>query len=336
MSVNLLSIAQGAIGGPIMDQLGGILGEDNSKTESAIGASLPAILGGLMQSASDDDGLREINRMADEADGGILDDLGSMLSNNSGALLSIGGPLLAMLFGKKQDGLIGAIARMAGIGNGSAGSLLKLLIPVVMSLLGRQKKEQNLDERQLRSFLMDQRQSVADAIPAEVSDSIGFGDFLNQETRAAESVRPVDAPAQPAPSSGGLPKWLLPLVIVLGLGWLAYSYLGGGDAEIEAAQTMEMSKTLTDTLGGVATTIGDISDTDSATAAVERIKGASETIDGLGLDKLEGTAKSTVSGILGPLVTAINGALETAYKIPGVEAIVKPAIEPLLAKLSGI
>lgn len=339
MSVNLLSMAQNAIGGPIMDQIGGILGEDRAKTESAIGGSLPAILGGLMQGMSSPGSSREITRMADEADGGILDNLGSMLGNNSGALLSIGGPLLAMLFGGKQDGLIATIARMAGVGSGSAGSLLKLLAPVVMSLLGRQKREQNLDEGGLRTFLMDQREHVSGAMPAEVSDAIGFGDFLNQDTRSAETVRPAAAShSAPEASGGGIMKWLLPLAVIAGLAYLAFSYLGGPDPKMmdQAGISTEMTTKLNDTLGGVATSITGITDEASAKTAVDKITSATEAVDGMGLDKLEGTAKTAVSGIVGPIVATIKGALEKVYAIPGVKGIVEPAITPLLAKLEGL
>lgn len=346
MSVNLLSMAQNAIGGPIMDQVSGMLGEDRGKTESAIGASLPAILGGLMQTAATPNGSREIARMADEADGGILDNLGDMLSNNSGALLSIGGPLLAMLFGGKQDGLISTIARMAGIGGGSAGSLLKLLAPVVMSLLGRQKSEQNLDEGGLRSLLMDQREHVAGAMPAEVSSTLNFGDFLDEQTRSAETVQP-QSHAQPvstaphstpdAPGGGGMMRWLLPLVILAGLAYFAYSYFGGDSAQMEQTQaTAEMSTKLTDTLGGVATSISGITDEESARSAVETITSATETVEGMNLEGLEGTAKTAISGVVGPIVETIRGALEKVYEIPGVKGIVEPAITPLLAKLEGL
>ena len=352
MSANLLQMAQGAIGGPIMDQVSSMLGEDRDKTETAINGSLPAILGGMMQTADSPGGMANINRAADEADGSIFDNLGSMLSGNSGMLTTLGAPLLGLLFGGKQNGLIDAISRVAGIGSGSAGSLLKMLAPVIMSLLGRQKQQQGLDEGGLHRLLMEQRDPVAKAMPPEVSSAIGFGDFLDRP------VAPTDAPASSAEATataaphtttstasashetsadsgggGGMMKWLLPLIVVLGLAWVGYTYFLAPDAPETQAENspVQIQATANQALSGVATAVAGVTDEASANEAVERINAARETLDGVALDKIEGA-----QGFLGKFVERIESALESAYEIDGVQAIIEPAITPLLEKLKGI
>lgn len=336
MSVNILELAKGALGGSVLDQLGGLLGEDRASTQSALDGALPAILGGLMQGASTPAGAAEYSRMADEADGGFLDDIGGLISGNSGALIAIGAPLLLKLFGGKQDGLIATLARVAGIGGGSAGTLLKVVAPLVMSMLGQKKKELSLNTDQFASMLMDQKQHVASAMPAEISQTLNFGQFLDAE--AAPAVETVQ-PATPAPSAqpgGGLMKMLLPLIVVAGLGYVVYTqFLSGPSTEQVEATQLGMS-TLSKTVGDVSSSISGITDAESAQAAAEKIEAATGTLDSLNIDAMGEAGKTQVTGMLGGLIGGIEAALEKAYAIPGVKDVLEPAIAPFLEKLRGL
>ena len=352
MTVNILEMATGALGGDVLENLSALLGEDRTKTQSAVDGALPAILGGLMQGASTPQGAAEYSQMADEADTGMLGNIAGMISGNSGMLLSLGAPLLLKMFGARQDGLISTIARLAGIGGGSAGTLLKVVAPLVMSMLGSKKKELSLNTDQFASMLMDQRQHVSAVMPAEISQSMNFGAFLNAQDEP--SAADVEAPASITPTEaantaqathvdveeprggGGMLSKLLPLALIAAIGYFGYTYFAGGpDAtQIEATQTG--ISTLTDTVGGVTSSLGGIIDVESAQDAVESITAATSKLDGIDLESMGSAGKEQVTGMLGGLVGGIEGALETAYKIPGVQDIIEPAIGPFMEKLKGL
>lgn len=344
MSVNILELAKSAMGGGVLDQLGGLLGEDRANTQSALDAGLPAILGGLMQGVSTPQGANEYSRMADEADTGLLDNIGGLISGNSGALLAIGAPLLLKLFGGKQDGLIGTLARVAGVGQGSAGTLLKVVAPILMSLLGSKKKELNLNTDQFASMLMDQKQHVASAMPAEISQSLGFGEFLGNEAAPAAAAVQQAASTMPAndlgtPGGGGLLKKLLPLAIVAVLGYIGYTQFFAGDAapSMEQAEATKTGMTeLSKTVGGVTSSISGITDVESAKTAAESITAATGALDGIDVGAMGEAGKTQVTGMMGGLIGGIEKALETAYKIPGVQDVIEPAIGPFLDKLRGL
>lgn len=335
MSVNILELAKGALGGSVTDQLGGLLGESRDNTQSALDGVLPAILGGMMQTASSPTGAGSISRMADEADGGLLDNIGDLVSNNSGMLLTLGAPILTMLFGGKQDGLIATIGRIAGISGGSAGTLLKVVAPIVMSLLGKKKKELSLDTDQFSAMLMDQKQSVAAAMPADVSQTLNFGEFLDARAApAASAVQPANDSG--AAGGGGLMKMLLPLAVVAGLGYVAYTqfFAGPSTEQIEATQAGVSS--ITGTVGEVTSSISGITDVESAQAAADKISEATGTLDTINLESMGEAGKAQVTGMLGGLVGKLEGALESAYAIPGVREVIEPAITPFLEKLRGL
>lgn len=337
MSVNILELAKSALGGSVMDQLGGLLGEDRGKTQSALDGVLPAILGGMMQSASTPAGAGTLAGMADQADGGLLDDIGGLISNNSGMLMTLGAPLLSMLFGAKQDGLIATIARVAGIGGGSAGTLLKVVAPLVMSMLGNKKKELNLNTDQFASMLMDQKQHVASAMPPEVSQTLNFGEFMNSPASPA----PHAAAVQPAndvsaPSGGGMLKKLLPLAIIALLGYIGYTQFFAGPSTEQMQATQSGVAQIQESVGNVTSSISGITDVESAQEAVGSIEAATGALDGINLDSMGEAGKTQVVGMLGTLIAGIESALETAYKIPGVKDVIEPAITPFLDKLRGM
>jgi len=351
MSVNILEIAKGALSGDALDSLSGLLGEDRTKTQTALDGALPAILGGLMQGVSTPEGAREYGQMADDADPSLFSNIAGMVSGNSGALLAIGAPLLLKLFGAKQDGLLGTIAKLAGVGGGTAGTLMKVVAPLIMSLLGSKKKELGLNTDQFASLMMDQRQHVAAAMPAEVSQTMNFGSFLNDldEPTAVDIAPAATAAVQntvntatthandtvKAGGSGMLMK-LLPLALIAAIAYFGYTqFAGGPDAtQIEATQTG--ISTLKDTVGGVTSSLTGITDLDSAKTAAESITAATGKLDGLNLDAMGDVGKAQVTGMLGGLVGGIEAALETAYKIPGVQAVIEPAVGPFLEKLRGL
>jgi len=350
MSVNILEMAKGALGGPVLDQLGGLLGESSTGTQSALDSVLPSILGGMMQSASTPEGAASLSQMADEADSGLLDNIGGLISNNSSMLTTLGVPLLGMLFGGKQSGLVSTIARLAGIRGGSVGTLLQVAAPLIMSMLGKKKKELSLNTDQFRSMLMDQKDHVSGAMHDEVSQSLGFGSFLNAQAEpSAADIAPIHDTStvasngqttQPAPAAentggGGFLKKLLPLAVVAALGYVGYTQFSGpSTTQIEATQSGIAA--IKDSVGSVTSSLSGISDVESAQAAAESITAATGSLDNINLDGMGDAGKQQVTGMLGGLVGSVESALETAYKIPGVQAVIEPAIAPFLEKLRGL
>src|SRR5215467_3145590 len=97
-SLNLIEMAKEYLTGDFNDRLSSLLGESRDKTMSGLNAAVPGLLSGLDSSASTPDGARRLASAVDNADEGVLTDVGSMLRR--GSLGGIGsGPLQSILGG---------------------------------------------------------------------------------------------------------------------------------------------------------------------------------------------------------------------------------------------
>jgi hypothetical protein len=89
-------------------------------------------------------------------DGSVIDDLGDLLSGkkaptNSRAVNGRG--ILNHVLGDRQDNTLQMISKMSGLDLGKSWDLMKILAPVVMGGLGKEKKTRNLDAGGLADLL---------------------------------------------------------------------------------------------------------------------------------------------------------------------------------------
>ncbi len=73
------------------------------------------------------------------------------------------------------------------------------------------------------------------------------------------------------------------------------------------------------------------SGTDGATALAEKITGFTGSIDGMGLDKLEGVGKSSAMGLIGKFVEMVKGLM--GGQSEGIQGILQPSVDGLMQKL---
>ena len=217
MSVNILDLAKTYITGPNVEKLAGLLGENSSGVQSALGGILPSILGGIMQKASTTTGAGQILDLARENnDNGILDGLSSILGNSSQStdLFSLGAKILPTLFGNKTNDIAEAVSSQSGIKTSSATSLLGFAAPFLLSLLGNQVKSSGMGLSGLTSLLMGQKDSVLAALPRGLGNVLNFadlGDFKGSEAPRRETYTP---PVVEEKESGS-PKWLMWVLLAL-------------------------------------------------------------------------------------------------------------------------
>ncbi len=241
MSVNLLELATAAMGGNFSSLAGGLLGESEGSTKSAISAALPALLGGLVSKGSTLDGASGLLSMLNgpNINAGLLSNLGSLFSNGGAqatGLMGVGTGLLGSLFGDKVGGLANAVSGLAGIKSGSASSLLGLLAPLVFGLLKNQTTSHNLGASGLLDLLKGQSGHLSKAIDPKISSALGFASPLaflggGVEKVAAAATAGVGAAmsgvgsaastatAAAGSSGSSLMRWL---PILIGLGAVVY------------------------------------------------------------------------------------------------------------------
>lgn len=97
----------------------------------------------------------------------------------------------------------------------------------------------------------------------------------------------------------------------------------------------DMLKSVTETFAKATATFKGVTDVDSATAALPDITKLTESFGGFTemFGKLPDAAKSAVAGVFTSALGDLKPILDKVLAIPGVDSILKPAIDALLAKI---
>ena len=351
MAINLLDMVKSAVAGQVAEQLSSAVGIDKSKASSAIDAVAPVLLGGLLKKASTPSGASDLSKMFKEQDTSILDNLGGLLGgggSSSGVdLMSIGAKLLPMLLGSSQGSVISALVKLLGFDEKSITSLITMLAPIVMSVVGKQAKSMGaLDPSALTSLLGSQSNLLSSALPKELSGVMGLADVLGGKANAA-----VQAATQATQEAANPLKWLLPLGIFGLLGFLGWQLLnnkpaeqtdkkgstpnsisaGGADVELPTLPDLtDVKKKLDATFGGLTQSLSGITDVDTAKGALSQIKDAAKAYAELGINELPAAAQTGLGPFIKPYVNSLKELLEKLYIIPGVKDVIEPDIGPML------
>jgi hypothetical protein len=113
------------------------IGADETTTRSAVHAAVPALLAAFSQEAERGGGIRQaIER---DHDGSIIDQLSGYLGGggNLSPRTTNGAGILDHVLGDRQSDMQRALSAKSGLDVGSIGSLLALLAPIVMGMIGK-------------------------------------------------------------------------------------------------------------------------------------------------------------------------------------------------------
>ena len=316
MAINLMDLVKTAISSSgVADQIGSAVGLEKSKTNSAIEAAIPVLLGGLMKKASTPSGASELSNIfkKQDAEPSILDNLGSLVSGGaSSKLLGMGSSLLPMLLGSSQASIVSVLMKLLGIGDKGVLGLLGSLAPIVMGVVGKQAKSAGgFDPGVLTNLLGGQNNFLSSALPNELKGVMGLADLGRQasetvtnaarnttrETTTREKGYVAPAPAAPASSPLG---WLLPLLALAALGFLGYTFMSGGKKE-------EVKKPITSAPNAVPATAPAIKPAPEVAAAP------------LELPKLELPGGMSIEDLQKKLAGSFDGITETLGSITDVD-----------------
>src|SRR5262245_22877175 len=172
MSETLVSAISRMLTPEIVGKMASASGLDRGTAQSAVSAFVPAILGGLSDLAAKPGGARQIADAVAEQPAGILTNLAATLTGAQSADKG-GGLLASLLGGGVLNTLVSTLSRFVGIGEGSTRTLMGLLTPLILGTLGREQRAQGLEASGLARMLMGQKDQIAAAMPAGLSELLG-------------------------------------------------------------------------------------------------------------------------------------------------------------------
>lgn len=171
MTPSLSSDLTAQLQGMPMDRIAQQLGIDPTQASAAVGAALPLLLGAMGRNASSPQGAQSLYSALQNDHAGL--DIGSVLGSVLGSGGGQGGEILGHVFGGKQPRAEAGVSQVAGIGSQQAGTLLKILAPIVMAYLAK---------RMLGRGSAGQGNAPAAAQPGPQA----LGEVLGQEQRHME------------------------------------------------------------------------------------------------------------------------------------------------------
>ncbi len=186
---DLMDLLQGQLSGGLLQQLSGMLGgEDEEKTNVATNLAMNVLMNAVSKNASTPQGLSGLMGALDnDHDGSLLDDVAGLLSgsNNSRAADGVG-ILSHLLGGGNIFNVVEMISKGSGMNRNNSMNLLIKLAPLVLGMLGRQKKQQNMDQGGLMDFLtrsvtqQNQRQQQPASLMTKILDRDGDGSAIDE------------------------------------------------------------------------------------------------------------------------------------------------------------
>ena len=142
----ILDLLSSDLGKSIISGVAGSTGNDSDKTSSVLTMALPVLMKAMQRNASTSEGAEGLmGALSGKHDGSILDNLGGLFGGGvDETVKQDGAGILSHILGSKQQGVEQVIGQKSGMDAGSVANILKVAAPLLMGVLGKQKKEQNV------------------------------------------------------------------------------------------------------------------------------------------------------------------------------------------------
>ena len=360
MDANLVSLVMQFLTPDMVGRIATALGLDRNKVQSAISSAVPGLLAALNNVVTQPGGAQ---RLADAArqQTGSLGNFASMLAAGGQSSFQASQVLSSLVGNQNQNALTEAIAKFTGLGQGATGSLLGMLAPIVIGIIGKhQGAAGGLDAKGIANLFASQKDNIAAALPSGLGSLLSGTGMLNSlggaartataassdAIREASATRLVDAARQrgaTASTSSNWLYWLLPLAAAAAL----LIYFAARPTEEVAQQGMskvqnaaivapDLGKQITNSITSLRTTLDGITDVASARAALPKVQEAVSQIDKSGgeVGQLSADQRKLVAGLINPLMPAFNQLCDKVLAIPGVAEVLKPSVDAVKAKLT--
>ena len=223
MAADLLTQITNQFSPQSVNQIASVVGETPAKTQTVLSSLVPVVLGTLATKASSTEGA---NGVIDLIRNNNLTSINVEDLSGPGAttVTNTGRSLVDSLFGFKMNSIGDWISSKVGVNRASVMSLASLAIPAILGLVGRRLGNGGLNASSLRNLLGSPNNYLQN-VPAELASAIGLTGGATGARQVAENTerRVTAVPAYAAQKAGSVWKWLLPLLLVVGLlGLIAY------------------------------------------------------------------------------------------------------------------
>jgi hypothetical protein len=189
----VVDMVLGQLGSGGLGAIAGQLGTSDSGAKSAVTTAVGVLTGAMALNTAKPGGAEALDAaLAKDHDGSIFDNLGGFLSSvTSGP----GASILGHVLGGSQPQVEQTIAAKSGLSLDKVAPLLMTVAPLVMGVLGKMKKDNNMDAAAVAGTLATETQAAQSKDEGNVLSTV-----LGMLGGGGQSA----APTTPSSSSGGL------------------------------------------------------------------------------------------------------------------------------------
>lgn len=154
-----------------IDQISNKIGANKAQTQEALTAALPALLSAMKNNTTNKEGANGLISALDrDHDGSILDDIGGFISNYQNGS---GEGILKHTLGNNLTQVEQGLSAKTSLDHGQTHEIFKMIAPIVMGYLGKQRKQNNIGSDSITDLLGGLTKS------ADNASSIDLGDIFN-------------------------------------------------------------------------------------------------------------------------------------------------------------
>lgn len=159
MAANLLEEILAKLSPDAVSKISDKAGTNPAQTSQTISAALPLLLAALANNTSKPGGAEALSQVI-ERDSHGEEDLETTLERQLTSVSPGKSHMVDHLLGKRRGSIEQALAAKTGAGQDSIAEILKLLGPLVLGAVGKQKQNQDLSPTDLAGYLGQQKQAA--------------------------------------------------------------------------------------------------------------------------------------------------------------------------------
>jgi Bacterial protein of unknown function (DUF937)/PRC-barrel domain len=247
MPTNLVASVSNLLTAELRSRIASGLGLDRTVVEKAVAAAVPALFAALTSLVTKPGGPARLADAVAQQQPGVLANIAHIIGGSGQQdLIESGLGSLSSLLGEGTLSTLGnAVARYAGLGDGGSKSLMGILGPLLIGVLGQQQRASGLDASDLAQQLVSQKDNIVRALPSGFADYLSGTGILDPVTKPSFGYRPRAEPAHSSQWSWALPALAVVAISALGLYMLSHR-------PTETAETLpQASVESPQSLGGV-------------------------------------------------------------------------------------
>ncbi len=144
----LLDLLNSDMGKQIISGVSGQTGAPENKTADVLSMALPVLMGAMKKNASTPQGAEGLlGALSGKHDGSILDNLGGLFGGGvDKSVMDDGAGILGHVLGNRQPAVESALSQKSGLDAGSIAQILKIAAPLLMGMLGKETRQNNVSD----------------------------------------------------------------------------------------------------------------------------------------------------------------------------------------------